>query len=144
MEREPVPPTEGVFSRGMGIDIIWMGLLMGIAPLTLGYAFWIAGDPAWQTMLFTALVLSQMSFAFAVRSERESVFQIGLFTNPAMLGAIGLTILLQLLVVYVPLMQDFFYTVPLDPEHLVIALICSALPFIGFEVKKWWVRRRAA
>jgi Ca2+-transporting ATPase len=144
MKRQPIPPTEGVFSRGMGVDIIWMGLLMGIAPLALGYAFWIAADPAWQTMLFTTLVLSQMAFAFAVRSERESIFEIGLLTNPAMLGAIGLTIVLQLLVVYVPFMQDFFYTVPLDPIHLVIALICSALPLIGFEIKKWWVRGRAA
>jgi Ca2+-transporting ATPase len=142
MKRKPYPPAEGVFSRGMGVDIVWLGLLMGLAPLLLGFYYWNAGDPAWQTMVFTALVMSQMAFALSVRSERESVFKIGLFSNPAMLSAIGLTILLQLLVIYVPILQDFFKTVPLDLEHLVIALVLSTLPFIGFELKKWWVRRR--
>ncbi len=143
MKRKPYPPSEGIFARGMGIDIIWMGLMMGLAPLLMGLYYWHEGDPAWQTMVFTALVLSQMAFALAVRSERESVFKIGIFSNPSMLGAIGLTIVLQLLVIYLPFLQGFFQTDPLDPQHLIIALVLSTLPFIGFELKKWIVRRRA-
>ena len=92
-------------------------------------------------MVFTSLVLSQMAFAFAVRSERESVFNIGLFTNPAILGAIALTIGLQLLVVYLPFAQGIFETEALNVEHLVVALVFSLLPFVGFELKKWWGRR---
>ncbi len=102
-----------------------MGLLTGIAPLLLGLYYWRAADPAWQTMVFTSLVLSQMAFAFAVRSERESVFKIGLFSNPAMIGAISLTIVLQMVVIYVPFAQDIFSTVPLDAEHLAIALVLA-------------------
>ena len=140
MKRKPHPPSEGVFARGMGADIIWMGLLMGIAPLAMGLYYYRLEDPAWQTMVFTALVMSQMALALAVRSERESVFKIGFFSNPAILGAIGLTIVLQLLVIYLPFLQEFFDTEPLDAEHLIIALALSALPFFGFELKKWIVR----
>jgi Ca2+-transporting ATPase len=144
MKRKPYPPSEGVFSHGMGRDIIWMGLLMGIAPLLLGLYYWNANDPAWQTMVFTALVLSQMAFAFAVRSEQESVFKVGIFSNPAILGAIALTVGLQMIVVYLPFAQNVFETDPLDVEHLVVALIFSALPFFGFELKKLWVRWRSS
>lgn len=141
MRRKPYPPSEGVFSRGMSNNIIWMGMLTGVSPLVLGLYLWRTADPAWQTMVFTSLVLSQMAFALAVRSERESVFKIGLFSNRAMIGAVSLTFLLQMLVVYLPIAQEFFYTVPLDAGHLAVALVFSSLPFFEFELKKWWMRR---
>ena len=94
-------------------------------------------------MVFTALVMSQMAFALSVRSERESVFAIGLFSNRAMLGALAMTAALQLLVIYLPLGQSIFHVVPLNVEHLGIALLLSTLPFLGFELKKWFVRWRS-
>ncbi len=143
MQRKPVPPTEGIFARGMGRDIIVMGLLMGLAPLALGYFAYRAGDPGWQTMTFTALVLSQMTFALAVRSERESLSAIGILSNRAMVGAVLLTFVLQLIVVYFPPAQAFFDTQALSARDLLLSLVLATIPFIGFEVQKWWRRRSA-
>ncbi|CAN5814764.1 hypothetical protein BH10CHL1_BH10CHL1_29210 [soil metagenome] len=89
MRRPSYAPAESVFSRGIGRDILWIGLLMGALPLLLGYWYWQMGNPAWQTIIFTTLTLSQMALALAVRSERDSLFQIGLLSNKPMLGAVG-------------------------------------------------------
>ncbi len=142
MRRPPYPPSEGIFSRGLGWDVIWIGLVLGLAPLALGYYHWQAGDPAWQTMIFTTLVLSQMALAIGARSERESIFRIGLLSNRPMIGAILLTIVLQLGVIYVPFARSFFETEPLDAQHLLLSLAVCTLPLWCVEAEKWFSRRR--
>ena len=73
----------------MGHDILWIGLLMGMAPLLLGYFYWrvgksgLANDP-----FYDVDALSQLALALALRSERDSLFQIGFLSNKAMLGAV--------------------------------------------------------
>jgi P-type Ca2+ transporter type 2C len=142
MRRPPYPPSESIFSRGIGRDIIWIGLLMGIAPLVIGYLYW-RNDPngIWQTMVFTTLVLSQLFLALAVRSERESIFQIGFGSNRYMLLAVGGTFLLQLAVIYVPFLQNFFETQPLPLRDLGISLVLSTLLFWVVELEKILIRR---
>jgi Ca2+-transporting ATPase len=142
MRRPPYAPTESIFSRGLGWSIIWVGLLLGIGPLALGYYYWSAEHPAWQTIVFTELVLSQMALALAVRAERESLFQQGFSTNWAMLGAVLLTIVLQLGVIYVPFAQAFFETQPLSVSELIVCLSVCTLPFWGVEFEKWLRRRQ--
>jgi Ca2+-transporting ATPase len=142
MRRPPYPPGESIFSRGIGRDILWVGLLMGIAPLVLGYLYWQADpDGIWQTMVFTTLVLSQLFLALAVRSERESIFQIGFGSNRYMLLAVGGTLLLQLAVIYVPFLQRFFETQPLPLRDLAISLGLSTLLFWVVELEKVLIRR---
>jgi Ca2+-transporting ATPase len=82
MDRPPYKPNEGVFSQGIGWQIVWIGMIMGLVSLVIGYAFWLQ-DPngPWRTIVFTTLTLSQMGNALAIRSNRESLFKIGLFTN---------------------------------------------------------------
>ncbi|HMN30350.1 MAG TPA: HAD-IC family P-type ATPase, partial [Caldilineaceae bacterium] len=143
MQRPPYPPDEGVFSRGVGRDIIWIGLLMGVSPLLLGYVYWRTGDPGWQTIVFTTLVLSQLMLALAVRSSRDSIFQIGFTSNRAMLAAVGVTLLLQLAVIYVPFLSELFQTTPLTTPDLIVSLVMSTLLFWIVELQKWWLRRRA-
>ncbi len=106
MRRSPYHPNENIFGRGMGWHILWVGLLMGLVSLGMGYWAWSTGRHDWQTMVFTTLTLSQMGHALAIRSGRESFFKIGMFTNKALLGAVLLTFVLQLAVVYVPFMQE--------------------------------------
>jgi Ca2+-transporting ATPase len=127
----------------VGRDIVWIGLLMGLAPLGLGYIAWRNGDPAWQTMVFTTLVLSQLMLAFAVRSERDSFFRIGIGTNRAMLWAVGATFLLQLAVIYTPFLQMFFETAALSLRDLLICFALSTLLFWGVELEKVLLRRRS-
>jgi len=142
MRRPPRPPDEGLFARGMGRHIIWVGLLMGLLSLGVGYGYWRVGDPKWQTMVFTTLTLSQMANVLAIRSERQSLFQIGLFSNKALLGAASLTVILQLGLVYFPFLQRVFRTTALPGADLVLTVAASAVIFCAVELEKWYVRRR--
>jgi len=142
MRRPPYPPQESIFGRGMGRDILWVGLLMGLVCLGMGFWAWQTDRVAWQTMVFTTLTLSQMGNALAIRSERDSLFSIGLLSNKALAGAVLLTFVLQLAVVYVPFLQGLFKTDALSLSELVISLLLSTVVFWGIELEKWLSRRR--
>jgi Ca2+-transporting ATPase len=137
MERSPYSPKENIFGRGMGRFILWVGLLMGMISLATGYWYWRAGNPNWQTMLFTVLTLSQMGNALAVRSERDSLFSLGLLSNRFLLLSVIATLGLQLAVVYAPFLQRLFTTTALSPWDLAVSLALSTLVFWAVELAKW-------
>jgi Ca2+-transporting ATPase len=95
----------------------------------------------WQTMVFTTLALLQLGHALAVRSERESFFTLGPRSNLLLLGAVTGTLAVQLLIVYVPVLQALFDTQALEPVQLAVVLAASTVAFIAVEIEKW-VRRR--
>jgi len=136
MRRPPRPPNEHVLARGLGIHVLWVGLLMAVLCLGTGYRLWSVGNPDWQTMLFTTLTFSQMAHVLAIRSERQSLFHIGIFSNPAMAGAVALTFLLQFALLYVPFLQQIFRTAPLPPGELALAIGVSSLVFVAVELEK--------
>jgi Ca2+-transporting ATPase len=142
MRRKPYPINENFFGRGMGRDVLWIGLLMGLVSLVVGLISYSANDPAWQTMVFTTLTLSQMGNALAIRSNKYSLFQIGLFSNKLMLLAVVATFLLQMAVVYVPFLQGVFRTTALTLPQLAISIAFSVIVFIAIEIFKWFLRRR--
>jgi P-type Ca2+ transporter type 2C len=142
MKRPPYPPGENIFARGMGRDIIWIGLLLGMVSLATGYFYWHSGNPNWQTMLFTTLTLSQMGNALAIRSQGDSLFKIGLMSNKPLLAAVSLTLVLQLAVIYLPFFQNLFATVPLSTWDLVVSLALSSVVFWGVELEKRLIRQR--
>lgn len=144
MERPPYSPDESVFSRGMGWRIGWAGLLMGIISLVLGYWAYTRGVSHWQTMVFTTLTLSQMGNALAIRSNKESLFKIGLLSNRSMLGAVLLTFVLQLLVIYWSPLQAVFETQSLPLTELLVSLVLSTIVFGAIEIEKWIYRRKTA
>jgi Ca2+-transporting ATPase len=115
---------------------------MGLVSLGLSFWAWQVGRPDWQTMIFTTLTLSQMGHVLAIRSSRDSLFKIGLFSNKALLGAVLLTFILQMAVVYVPFLQAIFKTVALPPVDLLISLVLSTVVFWAVELEKWFLRRR--
>ena len=143
MTRAPRPPEENIFAHGMWQHIIWVGLFIaGISIAAMAWA--IARDVAyWQTVVFTVLTVSQLFHSLAVRSEIESLFRIGLFSNLPMLGAVILTLLLQLAVIYVPALNGIFYTQPLPMFDLAVCLALSSLVLFAVEIEKWLVRRGA-
>jgi Ca2+-transporting ATPase len=142
MRRKPYHPKESVFSRGVGTQIIWIGILLGVVSIAIGrIAFEFEGVP-WRTMVFTTLVLSQMGNALAMRSGRDSLFKIGVFSNRLMVWAVLLTIILQLVIIYIPLFQGVFRTEPLTVAQLLICLGASAIVFIILELYKWVKRVR--
>jgi len=144
MRRRPYPPGENIFARGLGRQVIWVGLLMGLVSLGTGLWYWYDDRPNWQTMVFTVLTLSQLGNVLATRSERDSLFRIGLLSNKRLLVAVVLTFLFQLAVIYVPLLQALFSTKALSASDLCHSLLLSSVVFWGVEIEKWLTRRRAS
>jgi len=137
MKRPPRKTNESLFAEGIGYHILWVGLLM--AGVTLGTQAWALqnGDTHWQTMVFTVLSLSQLGHVLAIRSDRVFLYKQGLFSNLPMLGAILLTFLLQLAVIYLPFANSVLKTQPLTFNELVICLAVSAIVFHAVELEKW-------
>jgi Ca2+-transporting ATPase len=137
MRRPPYDPGENFFARGMGWQILWIGVLMGLVSLGFGYWLWSIGHPQWQTMVFTTLTLSQMGNALAIRSHKDSLFSIGLLSNKPLLGAVLLTLVGQIAVIYVPFLQEFFKTGGLSLPDLGLSLVLSTVVFWAVELSKW-------
>jgi len=142
MERPPRHPQENIFT-GMWFQIIWIGLLMGgVSIFSQAWAIR-TGNPNWQTIVFTVLCLSQMGNVLALRSEKESVFSQGLFSNKPLFGAFMLTLLLQLATIYVPFLNPIFKTNPLSLNELLFTLGLSSVVFFAAEFEKWVKRKRS-
>ena len=90
----------------------------------------------WSTMVFTTLALAQMGNALAIRSDRLTLLQLGIFSNPAMIGAVLLTFGLQMAVVYMPFLQNIFGTTALSFGQLMLSLGLSTIVFIVVELVK--------
>ena len=141
MQRAPRPPEENIFAHGMWQHILWVGLFVGgVSIATLAWA--ISRDVSyWQTMVFTVLTVSQLFHSLAVRSESVSLFRIGLLSNLPMLGAVMLTLILQMVVVYTPALNSIFHTQPLPMFDLAVCLALSSLVLFAVEIEKWLMRR---
>ena len=136
MHRPPHNPNESIFGRGIGKGIIWIGIFLGIVLLGVGFRYWDLGHESWQTMVFCTLAFSRISMAQAIRSERDSIFKIGFFSNKYALLAAFVTLTCQLLVVYVPVLQNIFKTVSLSVTEVGISLGLAVLVFFSVEFKK--------
>jgi Ca2+-transporting ATPase len=144
MQRPPYPPDAHIFGAGMGRDIAWIGLLMGIVSLAMGYWMWGHSDVSsehWRTIVFTTLTLAQMGNALATRSQRDSLFTIGVFSNLWLLGSVILTFVLQLLVIYWTPLQTVFKTDPLSFTELALCVTISSLVFWAVEAQKLVTRK---
>ncbi len=141
MRRPPRPPRESIFAHGMWQHIVWVGLFVG--GISIASQAWALarGVEYWQTVVFTVLTVSQLFHSLAVRSERESLFAIGVMSNPYMLGAVLLTVALQLMVIYLPALNPIFHTRPLPLYDLGVCLALSSLTLVAVEFEKWLVRR---
>ena len=141
MRRPPRPPNESIFAHGIWQHIVWVGFLIGaLCIVTQAWALH-SGSAHWQTMVFTVLTLAQMFHVLAIRSERESLFVQGITSNLPLTGAVLLTFVLQLAVIYVPWFNPIFKTAPLTLDELAFCLAMSAVVFVGVEIEKWLIRR---
>jgi len=144
MNRPPRDPKESIFARGLWQHIIWVGLLMSFG--TLGVMAWGLKyddlDHA-RSMVFFTLAGFQMFHVMAIRSERESIFTVGLLSNKALLGAVVLTFILQLMITYIPILQRIFKTAPLSAVELIICIAISFSVFIAVEVEKAYFRLKS-
>jgi Ca2+-transporting ATPase len=137
MQRPPRNPEEGIFSRGLGFYTIWVGVLM--AAITLVMQAWAihVGDAHWQTMVFTVLCFSQMAQAVVSRSEYQFIYRMGVFTNRPLIGAIALTTILQIAIIYLPFLNRIFHTAPLTITELGLCVLVSTITFHAVELEKF-------
>ncbi len=136
MKRPPFSPQESIFGRGMVPFISVFGVFMALLAIAIGLWAKASGDPAWQTLLFTTLIFNQVMLALGVRSEEHSLLRIGLFSNRPMVLAFLSTVLLQLLVIYVPFFQHIFGTQPLGMRDVLIALVVGVVTLLAVELWK--------
>jgi P-type Ca2+ transporter type 2C len=86
------------------------------------------------------LTLTQLVHVMAIRSEKESLFTIGIFSNRPMVLAILITFLLQMATIYVPVLNPIFKTEPLDAGELAVCLAISGVVLLAVELEKLLVR----
>jgi Ca2+-transporting ATPase len=94
-------------------------------------------------VLFTVLIFGQLGLALEVRAEKQSLFTVGLFTNKAMLGAVGIGLAAHLAILYVPWAQRVFGTEPLDLAHFALAIGGALVVMATVEIYKVGLRKRA-
>jgi Ca2+-transporting ATPase len=141
MQRGPRVPTESIFAHGLWQHVVWVGCLIGaLCLLTQAWAIHVA-DAHGQTMVFTVLTLAQMFHVLAIRSERDSLLTQGLLSNTSMLGAVALTFVLQLALIYVPALNVIFHTQPLTLAELGACIAIAGLVFVTVEIEKFCIRR---
>lgn len=134
MSRSPRPPQEGIFSRGLGKKIVLQGLLIGVATLGV-YLIQLRGGQsleAARTAAFATLVFAQLCFVFQCRSEDRSLLENNQLQNPYLLGAVAVSTLMQIGVVYLPWLQKIFYTTSLrGNDWVLIAMAASMATLCG-------------
>ncbi len=147
MQDPPRSPTEPVITRDMAIGIGVIGLVDAAAVLSV---FFLALQrypehlAAAQTIAFVTLCCSELIRAFTARSEYHSIFSIGVFSNRWMVWAVGFSLLLVLMVVYIPFLSPFFDTVPLSMDDWMLMLPFFFASPIAMELLKFVFRRQQA
>ncbi len=158
MNQTPRPRTAGVIDRALLLRA-WLllgtvsaALVMGGFLYTLSRAGWHFGDPTGPgtplhhayrqatTITFAGIAACQIGTAFAARTDRASLFTIGLFTNKFLLWGIAFELIFTAAVIYAPPLQAVFGTASLSPAQLVII---SPFPIVVWgvdELARWWQR----
>ncbi len=150
MQQPPKDPKESIFARGLGAYMVRVGIVLSL--VTIALMVWAYGytenyspaglDPQrWQTMVFTALCLSQMGHALAVRSDSRLLVELNPRSNPWIWWAVGLMTLAQVAIVYLPPLREFFQVYYLTPGEMLICVAFSSLVFVWVELEKLVIRR---
>ncbi|GAB3146671.1 cation-translocating P-type ATPase [Micromonospora sonneratiae] len=148
MRRPPRRPGDQIIDAGMRWAVGFIGLIMALVTL-LTFDIQLPGGlidgtsdlTGARTAAFTTLVLAQLFNCFNARSDRISAFR-NMFTNPLLWAAIVVSLLLQVAVVYVPLLQDAFGTSPLGAGQWVLCTALASVVLWAEELRKLALRRR--
>ncbi|MBQ6569752.1 MAG: cation-translocating P-type ATPase, partial [Clostridia bacterium] len=135
MRRAPRSKNETVFADGTGVGVAWQGALLGILTI-IAYAVGRGASPeAGRAMAFAVLSFGQLFHAFSLRS-RKPVIRIGLLSNRLLIGALGISALLTLLVLLVPPFASLFSLAALSGNLWLAAVLLSAAPLVIGETVK--------
>jgi magnesium-transporting ATPase (P-type) len=156
MERPPRPRGERLLNRHvLGRVYGYVGLLNGLAAMAsflfaYGLAGWRPGMPLADsgqlyvqatTMTQTGIVMGQVGAGLAMRTNRRSVFSVGLLSNRFLLAGIAFELTLAVLLIYVPGLNRLFHQAPIGPWHWLFLLIWPPLVLFAEEGRKALFRR---
>jgi P-type Ca2+ transporter type 2C len=141
MLRPPRGPKENVFSSGLLTLILFRGILIGLSTLAVfvSILYFSADIDIARTGAFVTLCITQLIHVFECKSERKSIFEIPVLNNKALMLAVMCSLLMVLGVVYIPVLQGIFKTVPLDlTAWMIIGGFCAFGPVISsfFQVRR--------
>ena len=142
MREKPRAADESLFNKKFSIRLAWQGIMVGLVTLTAYYlGEYVLSDPnladaTANTMAFATLTMCQLFHAFDVRSEDQSIFHIGILSNPAMNKAFVVGIILQLAVLLIPPLMSVFNVCALTAPEWGVVLGLSILPLIVCEIEK--------
>jgi len=146
MKRPPRPTKEPVINQEMLIGVIVQAIVMTAAVLA-AFVYGLNRYPDnladAQTVAFATLIVSELLRAYTARSERYSLFSIGVLGNKWMQYAVGSSLALLLAVIYVPFLQPFFSTIPLTLEDWLVMTPLFLVSSVAAEITKAVLRRRA-
>ncbi len=141
MKRKPIAPNAGIFSGGVGGQVIRFGILIGAISLSMGAWHYFTGHEDWQTIMFTTLAFAQVWQAMGIRSGNDSLFKVGLLSNKPLLGLMAMVIVAQLAAIYLPALQEYLKTTPLTLPDLLLSIGAGALVFVYAEIEKFFARK---
>ena len=156
LEQPPRPRNERLMSRTVIGRFLFLGLIQGIGATACFYfalyaGGWHWGDPLSNsshlyhqaiTMTQAGIVFSQVFNGFAVRTDRQSVFSIGLFSNRPLVFAEALGVAIMLAISYVPALQSLLGTAALPAWYWAVPATFGVVALIAEELRKAIVRRR--
>ncbi|MBN1044536.1 MULTISPECIES: calcium-translocating P-type ATPase, PMCA-type [unclassified Clostridium] len=129
MRQTPRAKNESIFARGLVEKIVVRGSLIGICTLLsfmIGRYYGMNLETC-RTLALCTLVMSQLIHVFECRSERHSIFEIKLFTNPYLVGAVLISIIMITSVLYIPFFRGIFHTVALSFSQWLIVMFFSGI-----------------
>lgn len=149
MERKPVKPGKGIFTKGMTWRVIYQGAMIGLLTLAafiIGLAT--TNTPigeltldeskieVGQTMAFVTLAFSELVHVFNVRNNKKSVFKTGILSNMKLIGAVIASAILMLVILLIPGLREIF-SIPILPKQNIIELVGLAFaPLVIVEIFK--------
>ncbi len=156
MKRKPRPRGERLLSRNlllMSYGIV--GMLQAAAGFFTYFTILYSGgwewgqdlansDPLYRTAItgfFASIIICQVADVIICRTRTQSLFSVGLFSNPLVLVGIGFELLLLASISYIPAFNTFFGTAPLEMWHLALSVPFALLILAGDEVRRVFVRR---
>jgi len=137
MDQPPRSPDARIINRDIAVNIVYVSIFMAVGALWT-FVRTTAGGSLVQarTMTFTTIAMFQVFNSLNVRSRTKSVFQLGLFTNPYLIGAIIVSVALQVAVTTVPFLQVALDTVPLALADWGMIVLVSSSVFVADEIRK--------
>lgn len=143
MSRKPRNTKDGIFAGGMGIDIVWQGIM--VTALTL-IAYLCGTKMAGttdgtlihqngMTMAFLTLSMAEIFHSFNMRSRRESLFKLGK-PNYYLIGAMAISLVLSTAVIYIPFLRTAFDFAHIDAKEYFLSLLLAVLVIPIVEIAK--------